>query len=299
MAVVPSEPVRSVVYRFEDLAALRSAIAGAERELELRGAELIHDGEWLLATFEVGAGRRATAAAARGEVRDGRCFLVFEKRDWERLRAFVSGTPPSQHQLGPTSAVATVPEVEPPTERPIESEAIAIPLIREATPTEPPPPFSAEMHSLMAPDTLRPPPPLHPSTPTNAPVSQGARVLVVDDDADVCNVVATMLEAVGLTTESATSAEQALELVHALAFDLVVLDWTLPGMSGLDLCRRIRHEASIASLPVLFLSGHSSTSDIVDAFASGADDFVVKPFRAPELGARIFALLRRARMSGP
>jgi two-component system phosphate regulon response regulator PhoB len=289
--------VRSVVYRFEDLAALRSAVSGAEQELELPGSDLIHDGEWLLATFEVGEGRRATAAAARGELRDGRRFLLFEKRDWERLRAFVSGAPPAS----PPSAVpvATMPEPEPPTERPIESEALAIPLVREAMPTEPPPPpSSVPDSSLMAADTLRPPPPMVVSpTPTAAPVSQGARVLVVDDDADVCDVVVTMLEAVGLSVESATSAELALERVQASAFDLVVLDWTLPGMRGLDLCKRIRHEAAIASLPVLFLSGHSSTSDIVDAFASGADDFVVKPFRAPELGARIFALLRRARMS--
>jgi two-component system, OmpR family, phosphate regulon response regulator PhoB len=289
--MVPFQSVRSVVYRFEDLAALRSAVAGAEQELELAGPDLIHDGEWLLATFEVGEGRRATAAAARVEVRDGRRFLLFEKRDWERLRAFVSGAPPGGM---PQSAMPTMPEIEPPTERPIESEALAIPLVREAAPTELPPPSSVPLESLMAADTLRPPPPPMPEDTANP---AAPRVLVVDDDPDVCEVVATMLEAVGLTVETATSAEHALELVHASAFELVVLDWTLPGMSGLDLCRRIRHEASIASLPVLFLSGHSSTTDIVDAFASGADDFVVKPFRAPELGARIFALLRRARMT--
>lgn len=277
--MVAFEPVRSVVYRFEDLAVLRSAVAGAEQELELPGPDPIGEGEWVLATFEIGEGRRATAAAARGEVRDGRHFLVFEKRDWERLRGFVSGAPE--------------PEVDPPTERPIESEAIAIPLVREPIPTELPPPASLPADSLMAADTLRPPPPAY----SNAPPLQGARVLVVDDDADVCEVVATMLEAVGLTTGRATSAEQALELVQDGTFDLVVLDWNLPGMSGLDLCKRIRHEAPIAGLPVLFLSGHSSSTDIVAAFASGADDFVVKPFRAPELGARIFALLRRARMT--
>jgi len=293
--VVPLSLVRSVVYRFEDLAALRSAVAGAELELELPGPDLIHDGEWLLATFEVGEGRRATAAAARGEVRDGRRFLLFEKRDWERLRAFVSGAPPG----GMPPSAPSEPDIEPPTERPIESEALAIPLVREAGPSDfPPPSSSVPSDSLMNADTLRPPPPpAAPGTPTNVAASQGARVLVVDDDDDVCDVVATMLEAVGLTVESATSAEHALELVHASAFDLIVLDWTLPGMSGLDLCKRIRHEAAIAQLPVLFLSGHSSTTDIVAAFASGADDFVVKPFRAPELGARIFALLRRARMS--
>ncbi len=283
--------MRSVVYRFEDLAALRSAVTGAHQELELPGPESIGEGEWVLATFEIGEGRRATAAAARGTLREGRRFLGFEKRDWERLRSFVSGGP-----LGPpmSAAPGTEPEVEAPTERPVESEALAIPLIRES-PATARPESSTPPDSLMAADTLRPPPPA--PTPVMGVPGVGAKILVVDDDADVCEVVATMLEAVGLTTERATDGEEALARVHASAFDLVVLDWNLPGMSGLELCRRIRHEAAIASLPVLFLSGHSSTADIVDAFASGADDFVVKPFRAPELGARIFALLRRARMS--
>ena len=285
--MVPFELVRSVVYRFEDLSALRSAVSGAERELELPGPEPITDGEWLLATFEVGEGRRATATAARGQIREGRRFLVFEKRDWERLSAFVSGTPPL------SVVPATSPDAEPATERP-ESEALAIPLVNEALPPTEAAPASDSSDSLMAADTLRPPPPQHPA---NAPASQGARVLVVDDDPDVCEVVAAMLEAVGLVVERATSAELALEFVRGTPFDLMVLDWSLPGMSGLELCRRVRHEAAIAALPVLFLSGHSSTADIVDAFASGADDFVVKPFRAPELGARIFALLRRARMT--
>jgi two-component system phosphate regulon response regulator PhoB len=80
-------------------------------------------------------------------------------------------------------------------------------------------------------------------------------------------------------------------------FDMLVLDWSLPGMTGIDLCRKIRNEPSLAAIPVLFLTAHSSSKDIVDAFASGADDYVSKPFRAPELGARIFGLLRRARIA--
>ena len=66
-------------------------------------------------------------------------------------------------------------------------------------------------------------------------------------------------------------------------------------MTGIELCRLIRAEPTLSTLPVLFLTAHGSSRDIVDAFASGADDYVVKPFRAPELGARIFGLLRRAR----
>ena len=106
-----------------------------------------------------------------------------------------------------------------------------------------------------------------------------------------------MLDAVGLTVESATSAEEALERLRAAAYDLLVLDWNLPGMTGLELCRLIRKDTELATLPVLFLTAHAAPQDVVDAFASGADDYVVKPFRAPELGARIFGLLRRARMT--
>lgn len=122
-----------------------------------------------------------------------------------------------------------------------------------------------------------------------------ARVLVVDDDPDLREVVSAMLEAVGLTVETAKSAEDALAKVQASPFDLLVLDWTLPGKSGLDLCREVRELPRLGSTPVLFLTANASPSDMVEAFASGADDYVVKPFRAPELGARIFGLLRRAR----
>ncbi len=69
----------------------------------------------------------------------------------------------------------------------------------------------------------------------------------------------------------------------------------LPGKSGLELCREIRELPKHGAMPVLFLTANTSPSDMVEAFASGADDYVVKPFRAPELGARIFGLLRRAR----
>ncbi len=124
-------------------------------------------------------------------------------------------------------------------------------------------------------------------------------MLLVDDDRDIREVVGAMLDAVGLAVEGATSAEEALERVRRASFDLIVLDWNLPGMTGVELCRLIRKDKVLSTLPVLFLTAHASSSDIVEAFASGADDYVVKPFRAPELGARIFGLLRRARMTQP
>jgi two-component system phosphate regulon response regulator PhoB len=127
------------------------------------------------------------------------------------------------------------------------------------------------------------------------PAAISAHVLLVDDDPDIRDVVGAMLEAVGLIVEPVTTAEAALDRARERHFDLLVLDWSLPGMTGLDLCRKIRAEPALSTIPVLFLTAHSSSKDIVDAFASGADDYVAKPFRAPELGARIFGLLRRAR----
>jgi two-component system phosphate regulon response regulator PhoB len=122
--------------------------------------------------------------------------------------------------------------------------------------------------------------------------ASGARILLVDDDTAVRDVVSAMLEAVGFVVVTSHSAEEGLALLEKSTFHLCVLDWTLPGMSGLELCRTIR--GKWARLPVLFLTAHTTTTDVVDAFAGGADDYLIKPFRAPELGARIFGLLRRA-----
>lgn len=128
-------------------------------------------------------------------------------------------------------------------------------------------------------------------------VGDGAKILIVDDDPDIRDVVSAMLEAVGLKAAPVGSAEEALMRVQTEAYDLLVLDWNLPKMTGIDLCRLLRKEPALATMPILFLTANASSQDMVDAFASGADDYVVKPFRAPELGARIFSLLRRAKMA--
>jgi len=94
-----------------------------------------------------------------------------------------------------------------------------------------------------------------------------------------------------------STAEEALDLVRSGEFNLVVLDWNLPEMGGLELCREIRREPDLAWLPLLFLTANTNQKDLVEAFASGADDYMLKPFRAPELGARIFSLLRRIRIT--
>jgi two-component system phosphate regulon response regulator PhoB len=260
--------VRNVVYHFADSRQFAHALREGDQELALPHDDRVGDGEWVLAMFEVGSGGRATAAAARGLHRGtAPAILAFERRDWERLVDFAAAG-----SVGMMRAAA--------------------PVIPPETPTQP------SLPEMPAASRREPSRPSFEHWRRSDPFTQGpnARVLLVDDDRDIRDVVGAMLDAVGLTVEGASSAEEALERVRASAFDLLVLDWNLPGMTGVELCRLLRRDPELATLPVLFLTAHASSKDVVEAFASGADDYVVKPFRAPELGARIFGLLRRARM---
>jgi two-component system phosphate regulon response regulator PhoB len=265
--------VRSILYRFPDLAEFERTMGSAadsECELGLPAGEIVEDGEWILAIFELGSIRRATSAAGRAVATPDESHLVFEPRDWQRLVEFAR------------KAGGIAPTIPPPPDLDLT------------------PPDSTTQRS---PSTARSPGDGRSSRPPSStqssgrPSGAGARVLIVDDDPDIRDVVAAMLEAVGLVVTAAGSAEEALDRVHEEGFDLLVLDWNLPKMTGLDLCRILRKEPDHASLPVLFLTANASSQDMVEAFACGGDDYVVKPFRAPELGARIFSLLRRARAS--
>jgi two-component system phosphate regulon response regulator PhoB len=120
------------------------------------------------------------------------------------------------------------------------------------------------------------------------------QALVIDDDPDVQAVVSAVLRRAGFLVRAAGSAEEAFDHLRDAPIDLVVLDWNLPGMSGLELCQRLRREVRFQQIPILFLTAHSSSRDLVNAFEAGADDFVSKPFRAPELAARVLGLVRRA-----
>jgi two-component system phosphate regulon response regulator PhoB len=269
--------LRSIVLRYADPQSFALALRNGDLELPLPAGEMVRDGEWVLAVFEIGDLQQATAAAARGvhQPAPQAAVLTFEQRDWERLRSFVQA--PGGQAAAPSDGVPpdrpTQPSLgvrgEPPSDRPSASSVKG----------------SSKRKAAEA-AAARP--------PQSAPA---ARILLVDDERDIREVVGAMLDAVGLNVESATSSEEALERLRASAFDLLLLDWNLPGMTGIELCRLIRKDAKLATLPVLFLTAHAAPQDVVDAFASGADDYVVKPFRAPELGARVFGLLRRARMT--
>lgn len=118
-----------------------------------------------------------------------------------------------------------------------------------------------------------------------------AHVLIVDDDAQLRQLVAKMLRAQGYRATAVAGGREMLETLHATAVNLIVLDVMLPGASGLELCRVVRQSSS---LPILMLTAKSEETDRVIGLEMGADDYLTKPFGSRELLARIRALLRRA-----
>jgi two-component system, OmpR family, KDP operon response regulator KdpE len=124
-------------------------------------------------------------------------------------------------------------------------------------------------------------------------VSAG-RVLVVDDEPQIRRVMRTALTTAGYEVSDARSGEEAVEQLGEEKVDLILLDVNLPGMSGLEACRVIRHDTLVPDVPIIMLTVRNAEKDIVEALDAGADDYVVKPFGTPELLARIRAALRRA-----
>ncbi len=120
-------------------------------------------------------------------------------------------------------------------------------------------------------------------------------VLVVEDEAALQQVLAYNLERAGFAVEQAFDADEALTLIAERTPDLIVLDWMLPYMSGLELCRQLRRKPATANLPVIMLTARSEEPDRLRGLDTGADDYVTKPFSIDELVARMRAVLRRVR----
>lgn len=127
------------------------------------------------------------------------------------------------------------------------------------------------------------------------PDLHGARILVVDDEPLVRELLVGVLEADAAVVTAVESGETALALLDGGAFDLVILDVGLPGMSGFETLRYIRDRGDI---PVMIVTGAGSLDERVAGFDLGADDYVVKPVEVPELSRRARALLRRSRTPG-
>jgi two-component system response regulator MtrA len=116
------------------------------------------------------------------------------------------------------------------------------------------------------------------------------RVLVVDDDAALAEMLALVLRNEGFHSEVVARGDEALAAFHDYRPDVVLLDLMLPGMDGIDVCRQIRAESGV---PIVMLTAKTDTVDVVVGLESGADDYVVKPFKPKELVARIRARVRR------
>lgn len=122
-----------------------------------------------------------------------------------------------------------------------------------------------------------------------------ATILLVEDEPAQRDVLEYNLAAAGYRVIAAASAEAAERAVAEEVPDLVVLDWMLPGVSGIELCRRLKRARATSALPVLMLSARGEEADLVRGLETGADDYVAKPYSVAELLARIRALLRRFR----
>ena len=120
-----------------------------------------------------------------------------------------------------------------------------------------------------------------------------ARVLVVEDEPHIQELIAVNLEHSGYRVVSTSSAEQADAAIRAELPDVVVLDWMLPGESGLSFARRLRSAERTRELPILMLTARAMEQDKLSGLEAGADDYLTKPFSPKELAARIKAVLRR------
>jgi len=120
-----------------------------------------------------------------------------------------------------------------------------------------------------------------------------ATILIVEDEADLATLMRYNLEAEGFRVLSALSGDEAAETMRETLPDLILLDWMLPGLSGIELCRRWRAREETARIPIIMITARGEEEERVRGLATGADDYMVKPFSVPELLARIQALLRR------
>jgi len=122
----------------------------------------------------------------------------------------------------------------------------------------------------------------------------GARILIVEDEEPLALLLRYNLEAEGYEVETVARGDEADIRLREAPPDLAVLDWMLPGISGIELCRRLRARPESKALPIIMLTARGEESERVRGLATGADDYIVKPFSVPELLARVRGLLRRA-----
>jgi len=121
-----------------------------------------------------------------------------------------------------------------------------------------------------------------------------ARILIVEDEPAIRELVAVNLRHAGYLARESGDADSATSMIDAERPDLILLDWMLPGISGVDFIRRLRERASTRDIPIIMLTARAQEGDKLQGFESGADDYVTKPFSPRELLARVRAILRRS-----
>lgn len=124
------------------------------------------------------------------------------------------------------------------------------------------------------------------------------RILVVDDERDLCDILLFNLRSAGYQAEAANSAEEALDM-GIEGFHLLLLDVMMPGMSGFELARQLKGDASTSHIPIIFLTAKDTEDDTLQGFELGADDYVAKPFSVREVMARVKVVLSRAHSHQP
>lgn len=245
------------MFRFHDLSALEQALAAERPELPLPPGEKAAEGELVVSTFEVGPRRHPTAAPARATERDGRWFVVFDARDWDRLASFVTARSSQMRAAAPVELHEgddALAEVDPPVSQ------------RNLTPF----PSSVRLASLRARVTF---------------TTAGER----PDD-----MTRLSLEALGFDVRHTPRHDDVREALDASEVDLLVIAVPANASTAASaLLASVRESSSRP--PVLVVAAEDAAAELVVAFAQGADDFVRHPVRPAELTARVVALLRRAR----
>ena len=125
---------------------------------------------------------------------------------------------------------------------------------------------------------------------------KNAKIAVIEDEADILEVIEYSLSKEGFRVCTALDGEEGLDLVKKELPDLVVLDLMLPGLDGIEICRKLKSDSATRSISIIMVTAKGEESDIVLGLGIGADDYVVKPFSPRELTARVKSVLRRGEL---
>ena len=128
-------------------------------------------------------------------------------------------------------------------------------------------------------------------------IKMSNRILIVEDEVDIGKLLVMQVESMGFVVDHVKSGEEALSLLNRQSYDLIILDWMLPGMSGVEIAQLVRRMDSLSHMAILMVTAKSDPESLIQGLESGADDFLSKPFSVGVLKARIGSLLRRVSRS--